>query len=127
MTTMDDSTAAARGRPHLFFGVALIMLGALLLVDRMAVMDLDVSYWPFFVIAFALIRLIDPPPSGRVPRSRRSGMWLLFIGGWGLVNEFHVYGLDYETSWPLMVVGAGLMLVWRSFEGPGACQRPQER
>jgi hypothetical protein len=127
MTTMEDSQRAPRGGAHLLLGIALIVSGALLLVDRMAWMDVDVNYWPFFVIAFGIVRLIDPPRSGRVARSRRSGMWLLFIGGWGLVNEFHLYGLDYDTSWPLMVVGAGLMLMWRSFEGPGGCPQPRER
>ncbi len=32
--------------------------------------------------------------------------------------EMHLFGLDYGTSWPLMVVGAGLLIVWRAYDGP---------
>jgi uncharacterized membrane protein HdeD (DUF308 family) len=127
MTSMEHSLDRPDGRAHLFFGVALIVFGVVMLVERLASIDFHVRDWPFFVIAFGIWKLIDPPASGRVSRSWRSGVWLLFVGGWGLVSELHLYGLDYDRSWPLMIVGAGLMLVWRSFEGPAACRRPQER
>ena len=55
---------------------------------------------------------------GTPARSRRFGSWLLFIGCWGLLSSVHAFGMSYETSWPVLVVGAGLILVWRSFEGP---------
>ncbi len=49
----------------------------------------------------------------------RGGIWMIFIGIWGLLTEFQVFGLDYHTSWPLLIIGAGLKMVWRSLEGPG--------
>jgi hypothetical protein len=126
MTSMEHSHDRP-GRAHLFFGVALLVFGMVMLVERLASIDFHVRDWPFFVIAFGIWKLIDRPASGRVSRSWRSGVWLLFVGGWGLVTELHLYGLDYDRSWPLVIVGAGLMLVWRSFDGPAACHRPQER
>ena len=128
MTAMEQSQPVPGGRAvrHLLFGVALVVLGALMLVDRLAIADLTISYWPFFVIAFGLVKLVDPGRSCPVPRSRRSGVWLLFVGCWGIVNELRLFGLGYETSWPLLVVGAGAMLIWRWYEGPDACARPRE-
>jgi hypothetical protein len=114
-----------RGDRRLFFGVALIVLGAIMFVDRMTPAEFD-NGWPFLLIVFGIWKLIDPPASRRGVRSRRFGAWLLFIGCWGLVNELRLFGLDYATSWPLIVAGLGLMMVWRSFAGASVC-RPQER
>lgn len=128
MATMEQSQVVRGGHAdcHLYFGIALVALGALLLVDRMAIVDVRISYWPFFVLAFAFIKLLNPPSTEQGARSRRGAMWLLLIGCWGIVSEFHLFGLDYDTSWPLMVVAAGLMMVWRWYEGPDACGLPRE-
>jgi Domain of unknown function (DUF5668) len=127
MSTMEQTQEPAQARPdrHLLFGLALVVLGALMLADQLSLGELENS-WPVFPIVFGIWKLIHPPPSGRVMRSRRPGMWLLYIGAWGIVNEFHLFGLSYEKSWPLMIVGVGLMLVWRSFEGPDRDCRPKE-
>lgn len=95
--------------------------GALLLVDRLHLAEIRLTsqLWPLFPIALGLIRIIDPPVrhDGRVV-SRRSGVWLLSLGAWGLVNELQLYGLDYDNSWPLLFVLAGMNIVWRSVEAP---------
>jgi hypothetical protein len=125
MTGMEERPApSGRTQRHLFFGLALIVFGALMLVDRLSSVEFD-SGWPFIPIVFGIWKLIDPPPSGQVMRSRRLGSWLLFIGCWGLANSVHLFGLSYDTSWPLLVVGAGLTLVWRSFEGPDMPRREE--
>jgi uncharacterized membrane protein HdeD (DUF308 family) len=100
-----ENAPCGRTNRHLFFGLALIVFGALMLVERLSPVEFD-SGWPFFLIVFGIWKLIDPPPSGRVLRSRRFGVWLLFIGCWGLANSVHLFGLYYDTSWPLLVVGA---------------------
>ena len=46
----------------------------------------------------------------------RSGVWLILVGLWGLVNEWRLFGLTYGTSWPLLVMASGAMMVWRSFD-----------
>jgi hypothetical protein len=110
--------------------MALMSTGALLLVDRLDLAEVRISseLWPLFPIALGLVRLIDPGlrRDGTLC-SRRSGLWMLLLGSWGLANEFHVYGLDYQNSWPLLIVLAGLNMVWRSVEappGPTRAERP---
>jgi hypothetical protein len=130
---MDQQLSADHARPRrladgpFLVGVVLIVIGAATLVERLQIVDLDSRHWPFVLLAIGVVRLLDPPRSGQVPRSLRPGMWLILIGSWGLVSELGLFGLGYRTSWPLLVVFAGLMVVWRSFEGPDACKRPQER
>ena len=38
------------------------------------------------------------------------------VGLWGVVSESQLFGLTFATSWPLFVMGVGVMIVWRSLE-----------
>lgn len=120
---MNPAVDPQRSEKGLYFGLALILVGAAFLVDRLRVVDIDRHYWPFIPLFIGIVRLVAGSPSGQVARSRRPGAWLAFIGLWGLVTEFHVLGLSYDTSWPLLIIGLGLMVVWRSFEGPDESAR----
>lgn len=119
--------ASRRTDGRFLFGVVLIVIGLATLVEQLGIVDLDSRHWPFVLLAIGVVRLIDPPRSGQVARSLRPGMGFVLLGGWGLVSELGWFGLGYRTSWPLLVVAAGLMVVWRSFEGPDECPRRQER
>lgn len=96
------------------WGVLIIAAGVLMLIERLDLADIHptTQIWPILPLGLGLLRLIDPPAiaDGRA-RSRRTGAWLLFIGCWGLLNEFHVRGLDYQNSWPLVVIFAGVNMV----------------
>ena len=100
-------------------GVILMIVGLSMLVDRL---DLDVRLsehvWPLILIAMGVARLADAGASRDCQKSPRSGAWLLYIGLWGLISEFHLFGLDYRTSWPLLVIGAGAGIVWRALDSP---------
>jgi hypothetical protein len=115
-----DSQDAACGA-QVAIGLAIMLLGAGFLFDRLDLWHVHLSrhFWPFFPLFFGLARLLDAPRKRRRGRAVRGGMWMIYIGVWGLINEFHVLGLDYDTSWPLLIIGAGLNMVWRSLEGPG--------
>ena len=118
------------GRPtaQLMMGLVLILVGIALMLDRITILGIEGRWWPFIPLALGAVKFIAPSASGRgTGSSRRSGAWLLFFGLWGLVNEFHLFGLDYATSWPLMIVGVGIMIVWRAFEGPNVCARSDAR
>ena len=75
------------------------------------------SWWPFVLIVMGAARMVNGPDvSPRERGKRRSGVWLIVVGLWGLVNEWRVFGLSYGTSWPLLVMASGAMMVWRSLE-----------
>ena len=110
--------------PALIWGLMFILFGVMILGPFRA--EDAFSYWPFTVILLGVIKLFDPPRSGRRLRSLRPGAWLVFIGLCGMVSEFHLFGFNYSNSWSLMIIGFGSMLVWRSFEGPDPCERQQK-
>jgi hypothetical protein len=119
---MDMSdTPAPRGRDtgQIVVGLIVVAMGAMLLVDRYLDPDLPLmrSWWPLILIVMGAARLVTGPScqDGR-PRSRRSGVWLIMVGLWGVVSDWHLFGFTFGTSWPLLVIGAGVMIVWRSLE-----------
>lgn len=126
---------AAMDRPpanhgQIMWGILIAAAGVLMLVDRLDLAHVRLSsrLWPLFPLALGLLRFIDPPLSrAGGTRSRRSGAWLLFVGGWGLANELGLYGLTYESSWPLIIMFAGVTIVWRAVEQPAAAARVERR
>ena len=74
--------------------------------------------WPWFLIVLGLVRLTDQSTDARGgTRGRRSAAWLLFIGAWGLLNEYRLFGLHYGHTWPLLLIGAGVLMVV-ALDGP---------
>jgi hypothetical protein len=128
METPTSDRPAHHGR--IILGMFLMAAGLLMLIERLGVADVRVTshMWPLFPLTLGLFRLIDPPlvHYGR-QRSRRSGVWLTCIGGWGLVNEFHLQGFDYQNSWPLVIVVAGIMMVWNAADHATSPQIERQR
>ncbi len=125
-----DNNEEHRGpnRGRVLVGLILVVAGLALLSDRMGITGIHLSgrYWPTFLIAFGVARILSPAVhrDGR-RRSRWSGIWFVYLGLWFFVNEFHAFGLDYGTSWPLLIVGVGIGMIWRAIEHPGrrGCER----
>jgi hypothetical protein len=119
---VEDREASAQSR--ILVGLIILVVGLSLLADRVGDWDLRFTrhMWPFIPIVIGVVRALDGPydPNGR-RRSRLPGLWLIYLGGWGFINEFHIFGFNYGTSWPLLVVGAGLMIVGRAMDPHSAC------
>lgn len=111
-------------------GFILLALGAALFLDRAGLTDVRAGQLvpPFVLIALGTSKILEgrvvelrdrsvPTPlrRGRPRRRGRSygGLWLIGIGGWMLISQTHLFGLDYGTSWPIFVILAGLMMVIR--------------
>jgi hypothetical protein len=110
-------------RAQVIFGLVVMLLGAVMLADRFdwSGVHLNVPVWPFFLIFLGLARLSDRRVDrhGRI-RVNRVGGWLMFVGVWGLFNEYRLFDIHYNHSWPLLVIGAGILVVWQALD-PLAC------
>jgi len=95
----------------LALGASLIVAGlvvALVRLDLVAVSGLA-RLWPLLVISGGLVYLLAAP----VGEQRRTGLWMVLVGGWLLLNTLAVGGLFWHNSWPLMMVLVGLFhLAW---------------
>lgn len=126
MTTGSDS-----GRPRVgqvLIGLAIILVGLGFLMHRLDVwhVHLSAKFWPLILLGIGAARFLDGPVETARGGPRRNGLFLIYIGLWGLVSEFELFGLGYETSWPLLIIAVGLNTVWRSIEDARP-RRPQEK
>jgi hypothetical protein len=97
----------------LFCGVILIVIGTMFMLDRMGYADLhDVlhNYWPMFLVAFGVSRFLHR-------RKAWSGVSLIVIGLWLQATTLHWWGLTFDSSWPLLLIGFGGVMVARTLTG----------
>ena len=125
MTEHDDARRPETGA--ILVGLVIMFVGLSMLIDRLGISSIHLSgrFWPFVLIAFGCARLLassTDADDGR--RSTWSGVWFIYLGLWFFINEFHVMGFWYPTSWPLLVVGAGIGMIWRAIEQPRGRRGP---
>ena len=118
MTSDIDTSSRPRGG-QVLVGLAIILVGLGFLAHRLDVwhVHLSLRMWPLVLLIMGGAKVID--------RNARSGLFLIYIGLWGLVSEFRLFGLGYESSWPLLIIGVGLNTVWRAVED-GRTRRVKE-
>ena len=118
MDTPDTLPTRRADTGQIVVGLIILAMGGMLLLDRVAPGNYALrSWWPFVLIVMGAARMVEGPGLSRRDRGkRRSGVWLIVVGLWGLVNEWRLFGLSYGTSWPLLVMASGAMMVWRSLE-----------
>ena len=122
---MTERAPDVRDWNRVAWGLVAISVGAIVLVDRAGGHGLHLPErgWPLIPLAFGLVRVAQWRSTGCPPRW--TGLWMVFVGVWGLLTEMHVFGLDYSNSWPLLVMGFGGLLIAGS--GPGGHCAPNRR
>jgi hypothetical protein len=100
-------------------GLVILAAGLVMFLDRTGAIHADVGrlFAPSVLIALGLVRVVDGWHAGDPRRHPLTGFWLIAIGVWMLVSDFHVFGLSYQTSWPLLIVAMGLVLVLQELTG----------
>jgi hypothetical protein len=104
---MESSTSPRIDNGGLVFGVILMGLGTLFTLDKLELLEAGEywRYWPVLVIGFGVSLLLEP---GRL----RGGLWVLLYGIWQLAVSLEY--LDFRQGLPLLVIGAGLILIGES-------------
>ena len=117
---MEDRFQTRSMKP-LIWGLFLIALGGLFMLERFDLMSLHSigRYWPLILIMIGLSQLTE----------RRYGSSINYVisGFWFLAVQLHWYGLTYRNSWPLLMVGIGAGMVVRSLSGEDAYHRARRR
>jgi hypothetical protein len=110
---------ASESRVHagrIIFGLFIAWIGTLFFLDQMGWVDLGAwwRFWPVFLIILGAIRLLSPPR-----RSVFGAFFLIALGAFFLLNEFHVVGFEWKYVWPGFLVVGGLAMVFRGLRWSG--------
>lgn len=102
---MEDQ-ARFRITPRLIFGLLVLCLGSLLLLDQFRVLDADdyVLYWPAGLVLLGLVKLIQPG-------SRGGGIVLTLLGSGLLLHNLGYVEVDPGFFLAVLLVLGGLNLV----------------
>jgi hypothetical protein len=85
-------------------------LGVLFLSDRFDLLNTEalVLYWPALLVGFGMLRIVWPPRPG----AEVGGLWIALVGGLLLLDRLEIVAL--RESWPVFIIMAGLMVVFRA-------------
>jgi len=101
-----------RINPAVLNGGALILVGVLLLLDQMNIITVD--FWALIFIGAGFIKLLQSGNgSGR--------LWGALLLAAGVAIELTALGkvrLHLEQTWPVFVIAAGLIFIWRAYQRP---------
>ena len=94
------------------FGALIMGLGLLFLMDRMNLLEASslAVYWPGLLVAFGMTRIVWPSRPG----SEVGGLWIALVGGLLLLDKVDVMPL--RESWPVFVIMAGLLVMFRALD-----------
>lgn len=94
------------------WGGLMLIIGTALLLDNLDVIYIGNlwNHWPFIVVAIGIAKFLETDNA----KGRGEGIWLVFIGLWLYASVFHIFGLSFGTSWPLLLVGVGASMIWNS-------------
>jgi hypothetical protein len=130
---MDQQPTDARTiRPgRITAGLIVLAVGLAMLLDAAGLADVRIGHLiaPLVLIVLGSVIVLEKGAfvagcretgiSGR-PRMRMrrhggstGGLWLILVGVWMLVSQTHMFGLSFHSSWPLLVVFAGVMITLR--------------
>ena len=106
MSCKDSSIGSA-----LVSGGALIVVGVLLLLNQMGVIH---HWFNFWALIFFFVGVVNVVQTGR-------NLWGLLLMAAGVALELNQLGylrIRFETYWPVFVIAAGLIMIWRGYQAP---------
>ncbi len=102
--------------PQFVVGVCLVLFGVLLTLDRMQLVDADVSlrFWPVVIVGLGAWIVVERRASGRA----FPGYAMMAVGGLLLLNNLGLARVRlWELFWPLIIVLVGARLI---MQAPGS-------
>jgi len=110
---------ASENRVHVgrvVFGLFFAWLGVLFFLDQMGWIDIGNiwRFWPVVLIVLGLVKLLTPPH-----RSVFGALFLMALGGFFLISEFHIFHLEWRYVYPAFIVVGGLAMVLRGLRWGG--------
>ena len=99
-------------RSHVAFGVIIMALGLLFLMDQLEIVQQAVLglFWPGVLVAWGFTRIAWPSRPGR----EVGGVWIALVGGLLMLDQLSIVRLG--ESWPLFVIIGGMLMIFRALD-----------
>lgn len=100
-------------------GALLLAVGAGLLLDTTGLANIRMGRLiaPLVLISIGVTTLLSDGDKGGACGGKRrdslGGLWMIGLGAWLMASQTHLFGLTFGTSWPLLVILTGVMIVIR--------------
>ena len=90
--------------------IIVIGIGVLFLLNNLNILYFSewVRYWPVILIAIGLVKLVDAD----TPGGHAGGAILVGLGGIFLVQSLGYWNVALHDLWPLILIGAGLLMLF---------------
>jgi predicted membrane protein len=97
---------------QMIVGFVVILMGFAFLLDNLGWIDIDYKFqfWPMILLVAGLLKISQ----ARSDRSTMVGAILLLVGGVFMLQGFGWFYLSWHVIAPLLIIGAGLMVVFKS-------------
>lgn len=101
---------SGRALPGIAPALVVIGIGVLFLLNNLNIFFIhDVwRFWPGILIAVGLVKLVDSPDSS----GRLTGGVMVGVGALFLADNLGFLNLSWDNFWPLILIGAGLLMLW---------------
>ncbi len=92
-------------------GAVIVLIGLAFLLDNMGIISVSHLYrfWPMLLVFAGLLSVSSP--QGRV-----KGAILIVLGGMLELNSLGIAHFGWNMLWPVMIISAGLMVMWSTLE-----------
>ncbi len=109
-------------RRRVLWGIALVVLGSVVLLDRLAVLDLtqylgpQARWWHFGPLLLLLSGAISVL-SARSLQHALNGLLHIVLGTWVFACLAQLWGLTFTNSWPIPLIVTGVQMLVHGWFG----------
>jgi hypothetical protein len=102
-----------QSRKKLAFGLIMIAVGSVFLLDRTDLLELDQlwHYWPALIALSGVIKIISASKTAHVIK----GCMEIVIAFWLYASFEHLWGWSFHNSWPILLIALGVSMIARGF------------
>lgn len=101
------------------FGLVLMLFGVLLLLENVDIIDIGWRFWPLILVFIGFYKLTEHGwRSG-------NGLWLIIIGLWLYGSLNRAFGLSFQDTWPILIIGWGVSILWKALSRQSTCLREE--
>ena len=109
--------------PGMIFGLAIVAVGVLFLLDNFGVnVGMIWRYWPVVLVAIGLAKLVDASDSA----GRTGGAILMIVGFIFLADRIHLpffENLSLWSLWPVALIAVGVIMLVGALDSQGGGKR----